>query len=53
MCDGDDGTREPVQELFEPVNGFGIKMVGRFVQQQHVRLGKEKAAKCDTSFFST
>ncbi len=44
MGDRHHGARIVVQELLEPVDGFGIQMVGRFVQQQHVRLGQQQAA---------
>ena len=37
MGDGHDGAGVVVQEALQPGHGFGIQVVGRFVQQQHVR----------------
>ncbi|KAF1858260.1 hypothetical protein Lal_00014761 [Lupinus albus] len=40
----DDGAREAQQELLQPFDGFGVQVVGRFVQQQHVRLTQQQLA---------
>ena len=42
-----------VQEALQPGDGLGVEVVGRFVQQQHVRLGEQQAAECDTAAFTT
>ena len=52
MRDRDDGTRIVVEELLEPGDGLGVQVVGRLVQQQHVRLGQEQAAQGDAAAFA-
>ncbi|CAH0257964.1 hypothetical protein SRABI106_02755 [Rahnella aquatilis] len=47
------GAFEVMQEAFQPCHGFGIQVVGRFVEQQHVRLFEQQAAKCHTAAFTT
>ena len=44
MGDGDDGALVVVQEALQPGHGFRIQVVGRLVQQQHVRLFQQQAA---------
>jgi hypothetical protein len=39
--------------LFKPRNGLGVEMVGRFVEQQQVRLRQKQAAKRDTAALTT
>ena len=39
--DADHGAGKALQELLEPVDGFGIKMVGGLIEQQHVGLGQQ------------
>ena len=39
--------------LLQPVDAFGIQMVGRLVEQQHVRFLQQEAAKCHASAFSS
>ena len=51
--DRDHGTREARQELLEPFHALGVEVVGRFVEQQHVRLGQQQPAQCDTPLFAT
>ena len=41
---GDDGTLVLAQMRLEPLYAFGIQMVGRLVEQQHVRLLQKQAA---------
>ena len=53
MRHGNDRTRILLQVLFEPVYGFGIQVVGRFVEQQDVGLLQKQAAKSYTSALST
>ena len=36
--DRNHGARETLQELLEPVDGFGVEVVSGLIQQQHVRL---------------
>jgi hypothetical protein len=40
--DGHDGAFEVVQEALQPGHGFRIQVVGRFVQQQHVRFSSSR-----------
>ena len=41
-----------IEELFEPGDRFGIQVIGRLVQQQHVRFGKQQAAQGDAPAFA-
>ena len=45
--------RETVQELFQPLNTFGIQVIGRFVEQEHIRTRKQKSAQCHTALLTT
>ena len=38
---GDDGSFVLAQVLFEPIDTFGVEVVGRFVEQQYVGLLKQ------------
>ncbi len=42
--DGHHGAGEALQELLEPLDAFGVQVVGRLVEQQHVGLGQQQAA---------
>ncbi len=42
--DGDYRTGILLQVLLEPVDGFGVEMVGRLVKEKHVGLLEEQAA---------
>ena len=42
--DDQDGAGIVAQVTFEPGHGFGIEMVGRFVQQQQLRLVEQELA---------
>ena len=42
--DGNHSALILLQVLFEPVDAFGVEVVCRFVEQQHVRLLQQKAA---------
>ena len=53
MGHGDDGAGEAVQELLEPFDGFGVEMVRRFVEQQHVGTREQQAAERDAALFTT
>ena len=43
--DRDHGPGESGEELLQPLDTFGVEVVGGFVKQQHIRLGKQKTAK--------
>ena len=45
-------TRKIMEEIFEPKNGFGIEMIGRFVEKQEVRLRGQSTAQRHASFLS-
>src|SRR5262249_53912143 len=42
--DGDDGAREIVQIALEPRDALGVEVVGRLVEEQHVRLLEQHSA---------
>ena len=46
---GNHRTLVLLQMLFQPIDGFSVKVVGRFVQQQHIRFLQQQAAKCHTA----
>ena len=47
--DGDDGARVLVEEALQPGHGLGVEVVGRLVEQQHVRLRQQQAAQRDAA----
>ncbi len=47
------GTFEVVQEAFQPGDGFGVQVVSRFVEQQHVWLFQQQTAQRDAAAFTT
>ena len=47
------GAFEVVQEAFQPRNGFGVQVVSRFVEQQHVWFFQQQAAQRDAAAFTT
>ena len=49
---GDDGAREAVQELFEPLHAFGVEVVRRFVEKKHVRAREKQAAERHAALFA-
>ena len=51
--DTDHGTFVLLQVLFQPVDGFGIEVVGRFVEKQYIRLLEQQAAQSHTAAFTT
>lgn len=53
MGDHHHGAGIVAQVLFEPGDGFGVQMVGRFVKQQQVRLRKQELAKRHTAALTT
>ena len=40
MCNSHHRARKFRQEAFQPADGFSIEVVGRFIEQQHVRTGQ-------------
>ncbi|CAJ7141519.1 Uncharacterised protein [Burkholderia pseudomallei] len=50
--DRDDGAREAHEELLEPVDRFGVQVVGRFVEQQHVGLFEQQLAERDAALLA-
>ena len=48
---GDDGAGEVVQVALQPGDGFGVEVVGRLIEQQHIGVGQEQAAEGDAAFF--
>ena len=53
MGNGDDRTLILLQMLLQPVDAFGVKVVRRLVEQQHIGLLKEQTAECDAATLST
>ena len=43
MGDEHHAAAPALQERFEPVDGFDVEVVGRFVQQQHIGAGHQRA----------
>ena len=43
---------EALQEHFQPLDRFGVQVVGRLVEQQHVGLGQQQAAQRDAALFA-
>ena len=52
MRDGNDGAGIFLKKTLEPGDRLGIEVVGRFIEQQHVRLGKQQAAERDATPFA-
>lgn len=53
MGNGHHGAFEVMQEAFQPRHGFGIQVVSRFVEQQHVWFFQQQAAQRDAAAFTT
>ncbi len=53
MGNGHHGAGVARQELFQPFHRLGVEVVGRFVQQQHVRLLQQQAAQRHAALFTT
>jgi dienelactone hydrolase len=45
--DDDDGARVAEQELFDPLDGLDVEVVGRFVEQEDAGLGEEELRQGD------
>ena len=52
MGNGHHRARIARKELLQPVHRLGIQVIGRLVQQQHVRLGQQQAAQGDTALLA-
>jgi hypothetical protein len=52
MRDRHHGAGVARQELLQPFNRFGVEMVGRLVEQQHVRFLQQQLAQCDAAFLA-
>ena len=53
MGDRHDGAGVARQELFQPLHRLGVEVVGRFVEQQHVRLLQQQAAQRHAALLTT
>ena len=47
MGDEDDAALERFQVVLQPGDAFGVEMVGRLVEEQHVGFGQEKPGEGD------
>ncbi len=52
MADRDKGASVAREPGFEPVDGGKVEMVGRFVEQQHVRVLRERASERGAAAFA-
>ena len=52
MGDRHHGAGEALQELLEPLDGLGVQVVGRLVEQQHVGLAQQQAAQRDAALLA-
>ena len=50
--DGDDRARVLLQMVFEPLDGLGVEVVGRLVEQQQIGLLQERLAERDAPAFA-
>ena len=50
--DGDDGAFVTLQMFFEPLHGFGVEVVGGFVEDEDVGFFKQQAAEGDAALFA-
>ena len=48
----DDGARVLLEEVLEPAHRFGVEVVGRLVEQQHVGLRQQQLAERDAAAFA-
>ena len=46
-----DRSLELFERFLQPADGFGVEMVGRFVQEQEVGCRDQGASQCDSPFF--
>ena len=52
MGDDEDRARIGAQMALKPVDGLGVEMVGRLVEQQKIGLRQQQAAERDPALFS-
>ncbi len=50
--DEDDAAREVFQVVLQPGDRLGVEVVGRFVEQQHVRFAEQQAGQGDAALFT-
>ncbi len=50
--DGDHGAGEAGEELLQPLHRFGVEVVGRLVEQQHVGAREQQLAQRDAALFA-
>ena len=53
VCHGNHSAFILLQMLFQPVDAFGVEVVGRLVEKQHVGLLKQQAAECHAAAFAS
>lgn len=53
MGDNDEGAFEGFEVGFEPGDGFGVEVVGGFVEEEYVGVGDKEAAEGDAAAFAT
>ncbi len=47
----DAGAGIILEEVLQPLDGVGVEMVGRLVEDEQIGPGKQRAAECDAAFF--
>jgi hypothetical protein len=52
MGDDHHGAGIFAQMFLKPRGGFGVQMVGRLIEQQQIRLGKQQLAERHTALFT-
>ena len=50
--DGDDGAFVFAEVMFEPRHGFGVEVVGGFVEQEYIGFAEQELGERDAAFFS-
>ena len=53
MGDRDDGARIFLQEPLQPLDTFGVEVVGGLVEQQQVGTAQQQPAQCDAATLAT
>ena len=53
MGHGDYRTLVLPQVRLKPLDALGVEVVGRLVEEQHVRLAEQQSAKCHTAALAT
>ena len=52
MADGNHGSLDPADVVLQPLHRVEVQVVGRFVQQQHVRVLQNQTAQVHTGFLA-